>query len=370
MSRIKILFLYSASGYGGIVRNLSLLIGGLDRSIFDPHVVLLAGSSLDSTLDIATEIPQLRIPDSKLECLGSLKALRQYIVTNQIALVSTHGYKADIYIALLRTLRRIQVAHLAIAHGWVTPGIKMSCYHFLDKLALRTADRIILVAAGQRRELAWFGFDQRRIRVVHNGISTKTIDATRPLAASDVGLSGESRILGIFGRLSPEKGHETALHAVAKLVLRGCRTTLLIVGSGDEEQRLRELTRTLKLEQVVKFLGFRADALSLYGVCDIVLSPSTHEGLSNTILEALAFGKPCIASRIPGSDEIIEDGVSGLLFEAGNASELADLIEWTLSDPNRGRSIGTVGRLRVESQFSLSERVKQISAIYLELCRG
>jgi len=174
-------------------------------------------------------------------------------------------------------------------------------------------------------------------------------------------------VVGTVGRLDPIKDHLTLLRAFDVLVrrLRGKpELQLVIVGSGEMRQELEQLVRDWKIEPRVSFTGSTDDVATLLRSFDLFVLPSMNEGISNTILEAMATGLPVVASAVGGNAELVVDGVSGSLFQCGNSEELADRIQEYIEDRSLRCAQGKAGRARAVDDFGLETMTDRYVALY------
>jgi glycosyltransferase involved in cell wall biosynthesis len=142
------------------------------------------------------------------------------------------------------------------------------------------------------------------------------------------------------------------------------RARLLIVGEGPARADLVTLSRSLRLEDKVHFTGPLEDVPAALCALDLFVLPSLNEGISNTILEAMATGLPVLATAVGGNSELVEDGVTGRLFAPGDAEALAGLMTRYLSDPGQGVALGKAARVRVLERFSLGSMVDRYADLY------
>jgi len=179
----------------------------------------------------------------------------------------------------------------------------------------------------------------------------------------------------MLANLAPHKGQETALHTLAELRRQGRKVQCWLAGvdrSGDESYatKLRHLTADLGLSSDVSFLGFRQDTPELLRAADVVLLPSTNEGLPLVILEAQAAGVPVIAAPTAGIPEIIEDGKTGFLVEADDAVGYAARIELLMGQPDTYGSIVRDAMQRCRSDYSWDAFQRRMDELYCELLAG
>jgi glycosyltransferase involved in cell wall biosynthesis len=201
-------------------------------------------------------------------------------------------------------------------------------------------------------------------RLIENGIPPQKLHyIPNGVACRDFSPTYEGRYLLYVGRLSPEKGIKTLIKASA-----GSKMALRIVGEGPEKEPLQQWVKDCCADHI-SFLGYKSgDQLrdTIRGAAIVVIPSECYENASMVILEAMACGKPVIASRTGGIPEQVEDGRTGLLFEAGNVESLRQAIQTLVLDPERRRFMGCAARQRVEEHFSLDHHCSQLAALYQE----
>lgn len=205
-----------------------------------------------------------------------------------------------------------------------------------------------------------------RIRQAYNGVDTERFRPATPAEST----GGEVRI-GTVGRLDPVKNHAALLRAVRTILDRrpslDATLRLTVVGDGPERGALEALSGELGLLRHVEFTGTRDDTPSILRGFDVFVLPSVNEGISNTILEAMASGLPVLAARVGGNPELVVHGATGLLYEPDAEDGLAAGLERYLDEPGLRRAHGTAGRRRVQDSFSLDAMVQRYLDIYDEL---
>lgn len=238
---------------------------------------------------------------------------------------------------------------------------------YLD--ALHLVDLVICVSEGVRDSFLKVGAAPEKLRVVRNGIRP-------PLAeSSDAGaqLSEDRRTVLSVGRLVELKGHRFILGAVDKVVRSEPDAVFLWVGTGPLEDELRERVRSRGLENWVWLAGSRSDVSDLMAAADVFLHASAVEGLPLVVLEAMAAGRPVVATHAPGTDEVVVDNVTGRLVGrarldgSGDTDALAAAILQPLQDRELASAWGRAGRERVRREFSSERMARQTAEIYAEL---
>jgi len=213
------------------------------------------------------------------------------------------------------------------------------------------------------------GLNPAKVRVVANGVDAAAIAAARPgpEVRQELGLPETVPVIGLVGRLDHwGKGHRELFEAMAALKERH-PVCALIVGGGRRIDEVRALAAGLGLAGAVHFLGERPDVPDLLNAMDIFVLPSYSEGLSLALLEAMAAGKPVIATAVGGTPEVVTEGVNGLLIPPRDAGALAGALARLLTDPALAQRLGANARARVQEHYSLNRLGREINAIYDEL---
>ena len=215
------------------------------------------------------------------------------------------------------------------------------------------------------------GFARRRIRlppdrlvVIRNGIETDEFRPVEDRAAIRfrLGLPPNRLLIGSVAQLKAVKRVDVLLHAFARLERP---VELALVGEGVERRGLEDLARRLGIADRVHFCGEQADPATWFHAFDVFASASDVEGLPVAILEAMAAGLPVVATRVGGTEEVVEDGVTGLLVQPRDPTALALALDEIFDDPQRAAEMGAGGRERVRSEFEARRMVAEIDELYV-----
>jgi glycosyltransferase involved in cell wall biosynthesis len=216
---------------------------------------------------------------------------------------------------------------------------------------------------------AWIS--QSRIRVIHNGIDTQLFaphPQARRLILEKAGVPNDRFVVGSVGRLVAIKDHATLLKSAELLVHRGVNVHVLLAGSGPQLTRHRQYLETsAALAGRVTFLGASDNVSEILNAMDVFVLPSISEGMSNTLIEAMACSLPVLATRVGGNPEVVGDERSGGLFVPGDIYDLAQQLERLAENDDLRRSLGSAARQRAVSMFGLDRMVKDYRRLYLEL---
>ncbi|HXY36357.1 MAG TPA: glycosyltransferase family 4 protein [Planctomycetaceae bacterium] len=230
----------------------------------------------------------------------------------------------------------------------------------------RWGRRIIAVSQSVRAELlSRAHFRPERVTVVHPGVDV-------PASANVPAVLSPDRVpvIGTAGPLEPAKGQVFFLGAAQRVVAERPDTEFLIAGSGPEEQNLRRLARELGLASNVTFISSGYDFASALAAMDLFCLPSLRQGLGTIMLEAMALGRPVIASGVGGVPSVIRNAQIGLVVPPSDSARLAERMLELLNDPVRARAIGETGRRLVGAEFTASRMVAETARLYREVLAG
>jgi glycosyltransferase involved in cell wall biosynthesis len=234
-----------------------------------------------------------------------------------------------------------------------------------QRLQAATIDRYIAVSNGVRDCLCHeVGVPESKVRVVHNGIRLAPFDQPADSALrAELSRGIDRPIVFTPARLHGQKGQAYLLEAAALVP----DALFVLAGDGPDRAALEERAAKLGVEARVRFLGHRHDIPQLLASCDLFVLPSLHEGLPLCVLEAMAAGKPVIATAISGTREAVLHGETGLLVAPGNPAELAAAIRTLLSDRKLANRLAQAGKARAKEGFSADAMVRGVTRIYDEL---
>ena len=249
---------------------------------------------------------------------------------------------------------------------------RRSCFR---RLAFELADRVFSVSH-QLRDLhaRRTGFPARKISVIYNGVDSRKFSpdpSARSRSRQELAISPEEFCIGWVGRLDPIKDLPTLLRAVEAFSKSCANWRLLIVGDGSELPSLEAFVRQSPvLSGRVNFLGLRQRVPEILNAMDVFVLPSISEGISNTLLEAMATGLPVVASAAGGNPEVVVEGESGFLFSVGDHRQLAEKILLLWKQSSFRRRLGEQALQRVKDQFSPELMVQQYERLYSSLAQA
>lgn len=226
----------------------------------------------------------------------------------------------------------------------------------LSRLKYRACRGVIAVSEAIARVLVDEGLPGERIRVVYEGVSDRNPEPGGREAFAEWGVPATSPVVGNVAHLTSHKDHETLLRAIPYVLARLPETYFVIVGDGELRGRLESLVQELQIAHRCRFTGFRTDLDRLIPAFTVFCLSSRLEGLGTSLLDAMAFARPIVATSAGGIPEAVKEGITGRLVAPGDPKGLAEALLAVLSDPSRQESFGRAGRSRFLECFT-SERM-------------
>lgn len=373
MKPVRLLHLADTADLGGGETYLFLLADRLSRdryvlSVFCPSEGLLPQRLRKIGIPVVPfEIPKLLSP-------AALVRLIRLFQQHRPDIVQSHGARTNLYATLAGRWARVPIIVCTIhnsLYDYPISSIRRSLYLLGERLTFALSDRTICVADALAHDLTKrSGRDPRKIQVIRNGVDLeafdpKTVDGST--VRREFGLEKDIPLIGIVGRMTPQKGHMDLLTALVQIKAVVPTVKVLIVGDGPLRAELVQFTRSRSLEDRCIFAGMREDIPAIIGALDVVALPSLSEGLPFVLLEAMAMGKPVVATRINGVREVVEDGVTALLIPPREPAMLAGAISALLINQELRSRLAAAARQLVERRFSLDRMIQEVMALYEKL---
>lgn len=236
--------------------------------------------------------------------------------------------------------------------------------------AIEPVDRLIAVSAGLRRSYERIGVPPELFRTVPNGIAPVTHRLSRAGARRTLGLDPEQPVVLTVGRLTHMKAQWQLVDAVPDLVARFPDLAVVLLGDGPLHDDLAARSAGLGVAHAVRFAGHRPDARLLLAAADVFVLPSRYEGMPLAALEAMEAGLPVVATRVTGTEEVVQDGATGALVPFGRPAELGAAVAALLADPELRRRQGVAGRRRYLALHTRERMAAGTAAVYAELLRS
>lgn len=362
---MNILQLISSTGFFGaenVVLQLSRALAGYGHTV-TVGVITRAGCAPAWTRERYGGHEPVFFPSRCRFDPGAIAALRNFIRERRIDVLNSHNYKADFF--GFWACRGTRVRKVATCHNWLAQNHMMRIYERIDKFLLRRFDAVIAVSPQLKEEILAGGIAANKVFLVANGITLEEPPACDAVGIRErEGVRRDERVIMSVGRLSLEKGHGVLLQAFSAVCRSFASARLFLVGDGPERGRLEQEARHLGVSREVIFTGFRSDIPALLGAADIFVLPSLKEGMPLALLEAMACGRPCIATRVGAVPDVLGRDEYGLVVSAGDPHPLAQALLRFLKEPGLAAMVAARGRSRVRDEFSADMMARRYLRVY------
>ena len=367
---LRVMHVVNSISLGGTEKAILKITAGLTRSFehsiccirgCDPKLI---GCSLPPEQVVALNLPVSRFSFFVPKLLHAIRAYKPDVVHSRnwgaieaplaarlagvpVVIHSEHGYEID------------SLSHTPVRQRW------------MRRLVCSLADAVFTVSH-QLREFhtSQAGIRPDRIRVIQNGVDTKRFapdPTTRMRVRTQLGIAPSDFVIGAVGRLVPIKDYATLVRAAGRLAVSRSDFKLLLIGDGPELLRLRQVAQSLPgVAERLLLPGRRDDIPALLSCMDVFVQTSLGEGMSNTVLEAMASSLPPVVTRVGGNPEIVTDAC-GWLFEPGDVERVSDVLGKLADDRSLAAVTGQAARRRAEEAFSNEAMLENYRQLYLEL---
>jgi glycosyltransferase involved in cell wall biosynthesis len=356
-----------------------VLIHGLS---LESQMTGLESRSVDSSIQEAEKrgVKIIRLPSLVRRIdpprdLIALFSLWWLLIRERPAIVHTHTSKAGILgrcaamLAGVHTIVHTPHGHVFYGH-FGSPASRV--FLLVERLMALITDRLIALTKGEKDDYIGLSVgDPKEIVTIHSGIDVDRymkVQVNVEEKRRALGLDPKALIVGTVGWLLPIKGPIYLLKAMEEVWKDHPETSLVYVGKGDLEEELKREASVMGVSQRVWFLGWRDDIPEIMHILDIFVLPSLNEGMGRVLVEAMAAGRPVVASNTGGIPDLVVQGENGLLVPAADALALARGIEFLIAHPEKRRELGEQGR-KMSIRFGSNFMVQKIDQLYLELLR-
>jgi glycosyltransferase involved in cell wall biosynthesis len=362
---VRVLQLISSGGYYG-AENMLLNLAQSQKSIGCDPCLLLFYNVHQPNVALYERARSRGISVRMLRCEGradlrAIREIREYIRTDQVDLIHTHGYKADLYGYL--AARGEAKPIVATCHNWVGGTAALGIYNRLDRMALRKFNGVAAVSNAVAAQLRDARIAENKIHTIANGIDIEKFCGAEP-AWFGSSPDAKQKTVGIVARLDLQKGFEYLLQAIAGLTSTHPDLRLVIVGEGPDQGAIQSMADRLNLIPRIVFAGQRGDMANVYAGFHIFVLPSLNEGLPMTVLEAMASSRPVIASKVGAIPTVVRDGETGLLVDPKDVVGLRAALDRLLSDPALSSRLATQGHDWVRRHFTSDAMAENYLRMY------
>ncbi|MBE0460943.1 MAG: glycosyltransferase family 4 protein [Candidatus Aminicenantes bacterium] len=372
MPKIKVLEVINEATVGGGQKHVILLAKNLNTERFH---VLAASSTNGPFIEELTKIGIRHIPVKMKGILNfqAIFSICSLVRKERIDIVHTHGGIAGLSGRLGAFLSRSPVI-VHTLHGihylnYKNRFLKWLCIQ-LEKIFSIFTDAIIFVSDSDKEKAKENKLvKNKKINVIKNGIEFSEVQSHVDVLAKKktLGIDSSWPLIGTVARLHPQKGHIYLLKAAKKIIEIQPQTRFLIIGSGQLRTALEDYCKQFGISDNVIFLGTRNDVPELLQIIDIFVLPSLWEGFPIALMEAMASGKPVVATRVDGNREIVEHKRTGILVEPKNPDSLSNAILTLLKDKDYCCQLSKNGKREVMDKYSVLKMVKETEKLYIDL---
>jgi len=387
MKKYKVIHVITRFDKGGSAENTFLTVRGLDPEKYE--VILIRGLARQSPAGI----PEARAIANNLEEAGKagvrilaipelvrnihprddLKALLKLVKIfrqERPHIVHTHTSKAGILGRWAARLSGVPVI-IHTPHGHVFWGYfnrwETALYVFLERLTAAITDKIITLTEQENKDyLGRHIAPAGKFTTIHSGVALERfingrVDPTD--MKKELGIPANAFVVGTVGRLTAIKGHKYLIAAAQEALLTTPGMIFVFLGDGNLLDVLKAQADEAGIRDNVRFLGWRQDVAGVMSTFDIFVLPSLNEGMGKVLVEAMAMGKPIIASAVGGIPDLVVHGKNGLLVPGADAEAIAGSIELLCRDPARRKIMGEKGKV-MAADYSAESMIRKIDRLY------
>lgn len=389
--KIKVVHIITRLDKGGSAENTLLTVLGTDKRKYE--VVLVKGSSSESEMSrgeyasVAAGLKKAKSEGVRIINIRSFFrrlnpvcdlltffSLFLLLVKEKPRIVHTHTSKAGFLGRLAAKLAGVSII-IHTPHGHVFSGYfgpsKTMMFIILERLATRMTDRIVALTDSEKDDYIKLRIaDEDKVVVIHSGVDLaefkELAESEIPKIKRELGLPEGSLVVGTAGRLEPVKGPEFLVKAARDVISKHPNTIFVFAGDGRLRKDLEKRTSDLGLTKNVIFTGWRQDIARMISTYDIFVLPSLNEGMGRVLVEAMALGKPIVASDRGGIKDLVVQGKNGFLVPARNPKLLAKHIQILIEDKEKRTRMAGEGR-KMAPHFSAESMMTKIISLYEEL---
>ena len=353
--------------YGGSERYVSVLSNALVEQGHQVAVICSGGpmaKHLDKKVIVESVGPIIDTPiDTPIQETNRLvSAIERVSKKHKIDLVHSNSLMDLKAASLVKKTSGIPVVHTA--HSAEQTSINSLGAQFVGK-----ADKVIAVSIFIKTYLRKTGLFSRLVNLIYHGVDTDKF-RERELESNlktSLGIKSTERVIMCVARLEPIKGINHIIEAIPKMLERGNNIRVVFVGEGSHKNEYKKLAKDLGVEKKVLFFGVTNKVEELLSIADVFCLSSNNEALSFAILEAMAEGKPVVATKVGGIPEVVVDKVTGLLISPGNTQDLANAINKLLEDKPLARKLSKNAKVRINENFRFDRMIGETVDTYEEV---
>jgi glycosyltransferase involved in cell wall biosynthesis len=360
---LRVLHVHKLRGVSGSENHLLALLPALREAGLDARFL---GLDVPGTSDEFYErLDAAGVPHRQVRCGADVsprmaRDVLRAVQAERPQLLHTHLVHADVYGTT--AARILRIPYVSTRHN--DDRYLLGPFRYVDRFFARGATRLIAISGAVREFLVAAGHDRRKLVTIHYGLDELPRARSEP-TPEQAGIPDCVPLLLAVGRLIAQKDHASLVDAFAVVRERHPDARLAILGSGPLEAELRAQIAQLGLQEAVVLPG-RVEIRDWLARADVFVHSSRWEGFGIVLLEAMLASLPIVATRVSAVPEVVADGETGLLVDAGDAAGLAAALERLLSEPALGRRLGDAGYARARAEFSVARMTERTLAVYRE----
>ena len=391
MKKTRVLHIITRLDKGGSAETTLLTVSLLNREKYE--VFLIHGFTLESNMGpkeneaVQHDLAMARDKGVRISVIPSL--VRRLSFTNDILafisiyrlikrikphIVHTHTSKAGVLGRLAAYLAGVPII-IHTPHGHVFHSyyglILTNIFVFAEKISSFTTDMIVALTEKEKDEHMEKGIaSTKKYTIIHSGVKLVYFANMRidiKARKKELEIPPGYNVVGTIGRLVPIKGYKYLISAAKKIVEEVDKTVFVIVGDGYLKLELEKYAEALGVRKNIIFTGWRADSSDILYLFDIFVLPSLNEGMGRVIIEAMALGKPVVASSVGGILDLIKDSKNGILVPPRNSDALGNAILQLIRNKDLAEELGNNGKAMVYPEFDISVMLKKIENLYESL---
>lgn len=359
---VRVCHLIWALEAGGAERQVVTIASWQKQNGYEPMIVCLTRKGLFAKELEEQGIPVHHLPKAKGFDFSYIGKLAVFFKEHQVDIVHTHVPTANLWGRLAAKKAKTPIVFVTEHSALATTDFK---FRILNKFLTQRTDRYILVSNQIQDAMVKGGISPLKTKVIHNGIQMGSYNAAeRARLRSELEIAENVPVVGVVGRLEERKDHKNFLKGCKVILKSYPDAVFLVIGDGPLREELEGFARAQGIAQKVKFLGTRSDISSLLSVLDCYVLSSTTEGISISLLEAMAHSRPCVVTRVGGNPEVVQNQENGVLVAASDSHALGSAVVGLLKDPVRAQKLGARARETVLGRFSTQKMMKEMDALY------
>lgn len=372
MEKINILHIYQNSKIGGVQQQILNLLKAYNREVFNPIFCCLGPKE-----EIGKEIEGIGIDCIPLNrsrynrfSLGIVLDLHRLMKKKQIHIVRTHRYRSNFYGRLAAFLTGALVIVASVHDNYRTdkrPGRRI-----INRMLSHITDKIVAVSEEVKKDIIRYDkIEPSKVVVLPNGIDVERFNPKGNFAdiRKEFSIKEGALVVGFVGRIVPAKGLQYLIDSIPYVKGEFKNIKLLVIGEGSIVARLHEQAKEKKVYDSIIFTGRRRDIPDILSCIDIFVMPSIAEGLPNALLEAMAMGKPIVATEVGGIPEVMKNGVNGLLVPPRDPIALATAMKGLIGNDRLAAQMGYAARDLVLDKFSMRAITQKWQTLYLSILK-